>query len=560
MSNYFTCLKLLISYIFKRSKGEKSSKWMWLVFAILGVFFSFIMVGLVFIMIGMTTSFVSLGLTSELATIIILIGCVFMLIMGTISMLSYLYFSRDTEFFLSLPIKTSTVFMSKLTVVYLTELLFNIFLTLPCIITMGIIAGLSPVFYVTMIVAMLFAPMIPLFISSILAIPLMYLVSFFKNKGALSSIAGILLFAVFFGLYFFAISSFSSGMGEGFDPEQAVIAMQNAIKNITTIFYPILAVARFATMETVFGLSVPLSMLVNLGFFILPIVILGALALLISNTVYRKGALTQLEGAQNKHAAKVDYSSSGAVKALLSKEWKELIRTPSFAFQCLSGLIISPLLLIFMNLFNGGISVGGQEVTGVDAQFMSMAMAFVSNGIIMMMGIGMNIAASTSITREGQMFYYCKMIPVSYADQLKAKKILYLIISMIAITISLVTLSIISFNPLFFILSLGFLIIYNYGFINFSILFDLNRPKLDWVTAQEAIKNNRSTIVPMFINMGLSLVIIIAPIILVSLVPLAWLGMTLAWVFLYIIALAVAIIFHFVLKTNSEKMFDKLYV
>ena len=177
-----------------------------------------------------------------------------------------------------------------------------------------------------------------------------------------------------------------------------------------------------------------------------------------------------------------------------------------------------------------------------------------------MMGIGMNIGAATCISREGEAFLYSKMIPVAPRDQLRAKSYLYLIISAVSIVAGLIVMLIMGGQWLHVLLSMGFLALYDYGYVHFVMYFDLCRPKLHWATPNEAVKNNRSAILPMFINIGVTFVIMIVSIMLTAIIPMQWLGSLISWIILYGIGMAGSMIFPSLLYNNAERLYAQLTV
>lgn len=104
---------------------------------------------------------------------------------------------------------------------------------IPALVTVGIAVGLNAWYYVTVILAAFVVPAIPMVIVSLLAIPLMYVVSFFRNKGAVASVAMILLFGAVFGGYYAILGKLSGGGDVEIDPDAFVAAVESAFTAIT---------------------------------------------------------------------------------------------------------------------------------------------------------------------------------------------------------------------------------------------------------------------------------------------------------------------------------------
>ncbi len=571
MSNYFTIFKLLFKYMFKRS-GEKSSKWYWLAYAFIGLTFG-TMIAFLCVGIASVAQFMnSMGVLPEFLTLLLMIACVAVLLFGIVPMINYLYFSKDTEFMMTLPVKPGTIFMAKLSVVYLTEIIVSTVVLVPAFVTIGVVLKLNALFYVVSLLSVVLVPAIPMVLISLIAIPLMYVVSFFKKKGALTSVVLIVLFAVIFGGYYLVISKFSNYMAvEDYDIDFAALAMKlrSGIIKIANVLFPLAAIARVATgsTRTMFGdFSAPAAIAINSVVFIASAAVLLTVAVLISSAVYRRGARSMLEGGTRKSSGTIEFTHSGsAVKALFKKEWRELFRTPAFAFQCLGGLVLCPILVLVMSSgFTMGMATEGVELSPEEIaetlRISNKIFSFVLIGFVAMMGVGMNIGSGTSITREGENFWMLKVIPVSYRDILKSKLMLYVLTSSVTVVLSTVIANVICFDLTNLICGFIFLLIYNYGFNCFSMYMDLNKPKLHWATPNEAVKQNKNATVPMLINMGVAIVLIFMPVIFIAIIPSLVLAAVVSWCVLFAIAIAVAVIFHVLLFNNADRLFGKLSV
>lgn len=545
----------------------KSSKWLWIAYAIVGLVFGGMIVSICFTVNMLAKSFYAFNLLPELITLILLIACMVLLVFGLIPMLNYLYFANDTEFMMSLPVSPAAVYFAKMSVVYITEMALSVIIALPCLITVGATLSLGVGYYFVILLATLLVPAIPLVLVSVLAIPLMYIVSFFRRKGALTSIVLIVLFAAIFAAYMAVISGLETTMadGETIEFEVLIEKFSAAIKGVCRFLVPLLAVSRIATGATVtlFGeTSVAAAAAINLAVFLGVIVLTAFLAMLVSSAVYKKGARSMLEGGKSAKEGATEFKgASSAFSALVKKEWRELVRTPAFAFQCLSGILICPLLLVFMSTtMNAGVTAGadGEIMTAADIRVFNLIMSFVMILLVGVMGMSLNVGAATTISREGKNFYIMKTMPVPVKTQIQAKMVLYLIISSATIVVSQIIASVLFFNAVNMICGMIFLLIYNYGYNCFCIYMDINKPKLNWVTHNEAVKNNKNATLAMLINMAVFIVMAIVPILAFVLIPVQAAAMAVLWTVLILIAIAVAVIFHTLLFNNAERLLNRI--
>lgn len=506
MKDIFLMIKIFLINGLRPDKSKNKKGGLIAIYIVLGFAYLSIISGGISLIIFAAPYMKRANLLAELITLIYIIGVGMVIIFGIISLLTYVYFNKDAEFTASLPLKPGKVFLAKLAIVYIYELAAFAAIVVPLLITAGIATSQGIVFYLSILLGFLLAPAFPLAIASIVAIPLMYVVSFFKNKGALTTIFMMVLYGVFFGFYFYGVMKLqTSGAEIGNNIESILPNLSATLQSISKVFYPIYAIACLATGKALYGLNVPLSGLTNLVIAAGSLLALLVIAYFISNAVYQQSTIRQNESAKTSGRAEKSESRS-ALKALMIKEFRDIIRTSAFGFQCLAGAIILPLILILMsfNMENVGTAA---ELSGNVSSNLNYALCF---GFLLMLGSGMNITSSTAISREGKNFYISKIIPVDYTTQIKAKVYLSLIINFISVfigyLISIFVYRLSAIEIVFFPIVLG---LYSYGYAFATIRFDLKEPKLNWTTPNEAVKNNKSATVSTLINMAVSFVIMI---------------------------------------------------
>lgn len=438
----------------------------------------------------LTLSAVRAGIVTEVLVLIMSSAQLFTLFFVSKVYITTFYNAEDNEFLATLPAKPLSLFFAKLSTVYLSELLFSAFLLLPTLISATVamvMAGYNvPVlFYFSIPLAVLFAPVIPLFIIAMLSAPIMYIASFFKRRGAMSSIMSILLFLVIMGGYFALVPNFSR-----------ITELQNDL--------PMQAIAVFKKLgnvlyfnKTFFNAALNINFAVN--FFVTLGIILGAFAvtgLLVSFT-YTRSISAQFETKTKSKAADFNYKSTSTVRALMANDFRALIRTPGLAFNSLLNIFMAPLILVAMGLFTSGDMFGGAE-SGADpvlsSQLIQLSFVFM---YAMMLNVGMNYAATLAFTREGRSFYFLKHLPIGFHDIMKSKRYFADIVSASGIVlIMIVSMILYKFNVLV-VLGLGLtLVIFASGFNMFGITRDMKKPNFEWTTIEEATKRNLYIMLP----------------------------------------------------------------
>ena len=154
MRGYLRITKLLLGLAFRKGLPGKRSPRTMLAGSIIAsaILSACIAVGMGFIGAAIA-DLGSPSLTAIVMGYLILGDFMLTLVFGTLTIMSYLYFSRDSEFFLSLPVGSNAVLCSKLTVIYIEEALVSAILVLPGSVVLGAVTGQTAMFYVVALIA-----------------------------------------------------------------------------------------------------------------------------------------------------------------------------------------------------------------------------------------------------------------------------------------------------------------------------------------------------------------------------------------------------------------------
>lgn len=548
MNNIFTLLRVQIKNAYKLKDEKKST--------IVATVFAFIVLGVVFAIMGVGSTlllgfaFIDKGLEREFLTIFFTTSQVIVLIFGTIMMISTLYYNRDNEYLASMPVTPQQVFFSKFLFVYLNELLLSTAFVFMIGITFGIIAGYSFVFFLLLIPVAVLLPFLPLLLSALLSIPIMYLLAFLKNKGIWTTILLIVMFVAVFALYFKFISSVATSTG-GEDSESVVIIPDSAVPGIqqaARILAPV-----YALVGMILGTDIWLNLLIVVASF----AVLFALGYILSMTAYTKGVKAQFENNKTVVSKTREYRQYSVVGSLVRMDFKEIMRQPMLAFYALFQIVFSPILIIFMGANIGDISAEMPEAAGmVQAVFVMVAMF-----VILLLSSSVNYTALSSFTREGQNFFMLKALPVNPTEIIRAKTTLARIVNLVGVLIALVTTIFVFHLNFLYALGMGiFMLILSDGFTHYLVYLDFKKPKLVWENVVAALKNNTNT----FIAMGVMFLILLVSVGLYA-VAYFWLVLGLGleelaimgvyWCLMIIGAIAANILFRKLLYHSAEKFY-----
>lgn len=412
------------------------------------------------------------------------------------------YFSKDIETLLALPLRPYEILGSKLFVSLIYEYLTISFFFVPVIAAYMYIMQPAVGFYLFSILLFLTLPLVPLIFASVIMMVIMWLVPFAKNRDFFNMISGFLALGV--GLWV----NMQVGGLESITEGQLVAFLVEGNNSLLQTFKFIFPNIPFALNALLQGSVV--DALIYLA--ITSAIVLGFLSL--GQLLYFRGIIGINETSSSRKIlseANLTRStrSSKAIVSYTIKELKLLFKTPIYLLNCVSINFLLPIL--FLPLFT--MSSGAEDIQAILAMidFNSPTTITVAIGLGIAVGLTMgsiNMISATAISREGQFFYFMKMIPMSYRDQLNAKAASGIILSLSGILFTIIFAGSYLKLPFYLIFILLFFAIIATLFINYiSLLVDVLRPKLVWESEQAAVKQNMNFLFTMIPSMGLSFLI-----------------------------------------------------
>ena len=181
MKQYLTLLKL--EFLNSSRRTKRGAKAFSIVLKIvLGLIVFGVFVGLMlFAFDGVLSMAKETNLEGEFLIFFVLMAQVVQLLFGVGITTKTLFFSPDEDK-LKLPVSGTAIIFSKITYLFIKELVFAFVLGLPVLILFGVKTGAGAGFYCMIPVDIFLMSLIPFFLSMLLSIPTMYVVSFLRNK------------------------------------------------------------------------------------------------------------------------------------------------------------------------------------------------------------------------------------------------------------------------------------------------------------------------------------------------------------------------------------------
>lgn len=427
MKKFLRDTSLIFRIIFRSTLGQKEKEGKKKIAPKIGIS----LLGLVFVLV---VAFMTVSMTLTAApydngnVVSALIGFsqVIVLIFGFAAAVDFLFFSKDTTLLTTLPVSPTAIFLAKTAMVYLTELGLSAVISLPSLITYGILksvlVGFQSVgvgYFIYSILSTFLIPLIPLLIIGVFSMPVMYLLSFIKK----SEFANV-IFSIIASL---ALVGFSVGMQFALNPGLGGSA-DNAVSMMSF----------FDGFDKAFIFNYPLKMALNaksavsIAWFIAYIGVVlaaGAIAVLFANFSYKrvlsKGVESGSGSSRKKRKTETSYKSYSFTKTFLLKEIRVFFKTPTLLIGFLMSFIMFPLMGVIMGISFGQASgeIPAEEIAMFDAISSQMSMTLMLY-IGFMLTCTTNMAASVGFSMEGKNFRVLKTLPISGRAVVKLKLML----------------------------------------------------------------------------------------------------------------------------------------
>jgi ABC-2 type transport system permease protein len=414
-----------------------------------------------------------------------MIGQLLVMFFGMFYIMSAFYFSRDLNILLPLPLKPWEVMGSKFAVVMMNEYLTVLPALIPALVIYGVGTGQGLLYWIKGCILILAAPIIPLAMGAILMVILMRFVNFRKSKDLLAIIGGFIGLLLALGFNFF-MQRLPQGNEEEF-MNNLMSTQRGMIEAVGQKFPPSIWATLGLTEPGLSGWGYTfLFLLVSAAF-------LGVMLWLGSRWFYKSILSGQEINRKKRKVSDEELSgryskTSSDVMAVFWREWRLFFRTPLYVINGMTGVVIGPFLVVMPLISNQG--TGGQLLKLLHKPGLAIPVTLGAFAFMLFVA-GMNIVASTAVSREGSTFWISKMIPVPPGRQVLGKLLHGCTIAAIGVVVTdtvVVALLGVELWRGIVLLLLGLL----GGVLTtvWGLLIDVLRPKLEWTNAHEAVKQN----------------------------------------------------------------------
>lgn len=429
-----------------------------------------------------------INVNEDLMSIVLFATQAISFVFAVASILRTLYFSKDNELFMVMPVTFNQLFISKIMMIYINELIFNVLYMFPILFTFGLLGNFSIWYFLLLIVFVPILPVLPIALASLISIPLMFVVKFFKKNIWETIITILIMVATIFVLYMELVSQISGAINIAEKQIATGLKVNNAIKKIGSAIFLYnnlaLSIVKFKMMWFPFA-------------YLFGSILVFMLCFLIIKPFYYKVATISLENSTKTKPKVGKFKKRKPLNELLLNEIRTTFRSPAYIFQFFLFPLFMPLIVYTYDklLITIAVNQAGQNmILGSHILILSI-IALMSNTI-----------SSIAISKEGSNFYLSKVSPVSYQTQVAAKLIFNVIFTISAIIVTTITTFIFTeLEPLFILLSSIVVIFLSLGHIVHSFDIDLQNPVLNWYDNSEISQMSKSTTKSMIYALVLSL-------------------------------------------------------
>ena len=416
---------------------------------------------------------------------------VFTVVFGMNIVMNEFYFEDDLVYLLPMPIKSAELALSRFIAVFIAENLMQFAIVIAAVAGFGIASGISPLTWVLSLLGGLFLPLVPMCSIAVISMLIMNFTGFIRKRATVRKIS----FAVTL-----AVIAISGAMLLKIDVEELVYYVAGAkstglefLDLIDYIFPQVEFLATYMAEGTVWKFIDYIT--VNIWAVVILVVT--------SHFLYKKSVIRLMSTGSEGSDVRISLRDRDIALArspfasLLVKELKTLIRTPAFLSNCVASNYIWPFFVpVLMMVFH--ISMARDELALYVSSEGRTLYITIGVLVITLVNASMNCLGSDAFSREGKGFDYIKLIPVPFKLQWNAKALANLIFTwtgtlpffLFFLSYAGLDICLILVNLIMSALA-GFMVIY------LGMFLDAMNPKLVWLDALSALRENYNTVFAM---------------------------------------------------------------
>lgn len=405
------------------------------------------------------------------------------LIEGIYKSSSLLFNCKDDNLMFSLPIKRSTVLFIRIFKFYAFEFLYNSLFLIPAIVVYAANISVSWTYYLASFFALLLLPAVPVALSCFIG----FIITSFSSKTKGKNIAQtVLTMLVLLAVFYISYNT---------DSLVKDLAKNASSLNdmITKLYYP---VGAYVSLVNDFNIKTFIFFIINhVALLFVTVLLLGKVYFRV-NTNFKK----VLGSSKNK---KYIIKKRSKVNSFVRKELARFVNTPVFITNAGFGLVLFIIMCVFASIkYDTVISTITKTIPDLNSSLITSYLPVVMFGVIAFASF-MTSITSSMISLEGKSFSILKSLPVQ-----PFKIVFYKIVAALVIMIPCILIGdvIVFIRFKFDFLSIILLLIASLllPFLSelIGILANLKYPKMDATNDTEVVKQSMSSMISVFIGLG----------------------------------------------------------
>ncbi len=408
-----------------------------------------------------------------------------------------LYHSKDNQILFPLPVKNDEIFISKMIVYYIHELIKSLYILVPLLIALGYHSQADFAYYLNIIPLTILLPFVSVSVATLLSLPFVVVKNFLKNHNLISALLSLLVFVGIFFTIYWLVAQIPV-------PIRLVQLYNRFIIGLTLFMQDVASIG--SVYSFVGFILYGIDTWMNYVYVILSVVGLALANYFIAKPLYFK--LTSRS--QENTVKKVKHMKLRESKSLfLTFFRKELLiarRSPNELINNYALLLMLPIIMYVLNYVYMGMN---RSTLGND-------LVLILNVLIVTLIVtGSNTASASAITTEGYEFILLKTAPYDTSKIAWAKMLFNFLFTTLIIIVSfgLFALALPVFPIEDIYMLFGFIVLVNVGHILWSLQLDILSPKLSEYATSGSLSDHSNIKKSLSIGLILSIVFTIISII-----------------------------------------------
>ena len=447
------------------------------------LFFTFVMLFLAGMFFGMSFLLGDQLFAAGLDWLYFVLMGILAILLGTFGSVfntySTLYLAKDNEMLLSMPIPPSKILITRMSLVYGMSLLYSGVVWLPAVVYAWIFGNLSAAAVVFDVLLVFLVALFVTVVTCVLGWVVALAATHIRNK----SFVIVMISLVLFGGYYYVCFNMMNIL-------QKLLLNAEALGEGIRVWANVLYQLGKAAAGD--GRAMLIFSGITLALFAVCFVVLSKSFLHIA---------TRNRG-EVKKTGKVAVKSRGLPAALLQRELRRFVSSPTYMLNCGLGIVILPVLSIFALLKRGLLT---ELISGLNSMLPGIGSALpMAVVVIVTMCAGLNAVSTPSVSLEGKSLWILRTLPVSGKMVLRAKLKLHLWLNLPAVLLSTVVLGLcLEMTPAAILLCAACNVAFIWFIDAFGLMIGVLRPNFQWTSEAMPIKQSMNMMISLLLSFAL---------------------------------------------------------